>query len=230
MRLVLALVALLLGPLGPLVASPAAALDLDDVLCACADGGAAGGDHLSCLALLTQRLVANGTMTRAERSRLLARARLSPPVPCDPSGGEPLDGLAYGFGVEADRAFFGVGETVHARLLLWNFSDEDASFVFPSSSPARGCRFDVRIVDASGLALHQVSSVCDAAIGMEVVPAGSRADRAVDVPLVTMDAATGAPDGVPLPPGAYWLEASLAAIGSGVLEGHPVARLPIRVE
>jgi len=204
---------------------PAMGMDRTDLLCGCADGFRNIGDYVSCVAMLSPRLVASGELTRGERAALVRDAHGGPPAGLDCGSLDQLRPLVYGLGANADRVFYGVGETVHAELILWNQTTEEVSL--GTCLGERGAGWDLRILEASGLVVHGAPACCPFIPHLLELAPGEEYRRAVGLRLVTWNAETGEPDGVPLDPGVYWLEAVLKL---WTQEANPVVRVPIRIE
>jgi len=217
------------------LSAPLGAMDLQHLLCGCAEDALNRGDYVSCVAMLSPRLVASGQMTRAERTALVREASQGPPEDLDCTGvayGSGLDRLEpmdYGMAVQADRAFYLPGDTVRADLLLWNRTGQEARFLMAMLGD-RGCQWDVRIRDRRGI-LHQTFAPCLLATEDLVVGPGETLHHPVSLPLETLNAETGQPDGTLLEPGAYLLEATLLwSWLTGPVPTEPVARIPFRIE
>ncbi len=228
MRLTI-LLAVLLVSVAP---GSARALDLDTVRCACADGARNAGDRVACLAQMTRRLVASGQMTATERSLELRRAARAP-VPsgggCLPGAEASLAPLERGWAVMADASVMAPGGDVTARLVYWNESGDDVLLDFSQVSE-RGCWWELRLVNSAGVIVHQDAlGACADMPAQVIVASGDRWERSLVLPLATQRSEAGEPDGTPLAPDLYWLEAVIADIGSPA-PVHARGRLPVRIE
>lgn len=209
----------------------ARALDVDDVTCTCLDESMGQGDVVSCVSRLSLRLVQNGSIGRAERTRLIRdaqRGTLSPPADCGGGGAAELEPLTYGAGVHLDRAFYATGDVAQVRLEAWNRLAVPVTFRFFTQGGA-GCNWDFRIFDDADNLVHQATAIClDAPIDIEVLP-GDTYVQAVALPLVALNSEAGQPDGTPLPPGLYRVLAAFTHEGD-TRRGFTGGLAAIRIE
>ena len=217
---------LVLPPILLLIAAapPAQAYEsLDDVACACADDALNVGDYVSCFSHLSRRLVAKDAVTQQQRAEAVSQASSvdyeALELDCEAGAGAG-DRLVEGWGasLETDSPFYqaspftGRAPPARATLRQWNFTDRDAFQVNPNGGQPE-CQYSVAIVDQLGRAVRREFVTCGATFHDRDLPAPSENRADFEVPLETLNAETGQPDGTPLAPGVYRIEATWSRQG-----------------
>jgi hypothetical protein len=206
-----------------LLSAPASALEsLDEVRCLCASSNVNQGDHVSCLAKFTRRLVLLGIIDKVERANAVADASRDDldavRAGCASDEGNSLEVGGWGVGLQVGTAFYPApapsdpASAALVSLYLWNFSPADVLQTTPVA-PAGDCVYVVRIVDEAGNVVRSDDSVCLPTFGRFDMPMGSVEQRDFVLPLLALNAETGLADGTRLPSGSYRVEVSWDTLG-----------------
>lgn len=150
--------------------------------------------------------------------------------------------LDFGVGLQINRPYQAPGDTARVSLFFFNMTRQDADGSFADFGGV-GCRWDLFVRDAEGRIVWQPQVPCPltadgvfAPAGPFPFPGGTFLRYPVDLPLVYRGSETAAPDGAPLPGGAYRLQARHDYHGpmhpDGQLIGigtDPSAEVPFRI-
>lgn len=232
-----------------LAAAPGArAFDtLEEIACVCAQDAINTGDYVSCIAQFSRRLVAKEAISQAQRSEAVSRAAgvdfdaLS--ADCPAGGDGEGDGrLVSGWGVslETDSPFYqaspftGRAPPARAMLRQWNFTESGAYQVTQNDAQPE-CQYSVLVRDRLGRAVRREFVTCGATFMDRDLRAGSSALAAFEVPFEALSSEAGQPDGSPLAPGIYRIEATWSRQGpqqaprAATEGGLPLAGVAVRI-
>lgn len=163
------------------------------------------------------------------------------------TGGTPGTGITgaldFGFGVQINRPYQATRGTATATVFFFNFSGQDTEGAWVNPG-GLGCRYRIVVRDAKGNVVWNPHAFCPlttrggfAPIGPFPMPDRTMLQLPNEIPLVYDNSDTPDPDGVPLPGGAYMLEADHDFSGPAHPEGkqligiggRPSAAIPFRI-
>ena len=123
---------------------------------------------------------------------------------------------------------------MQARLRQWNFTASDAYQVNQNGGQPE-CQYTVLVRDRLGRAVRREFVSCGATFMDKDLPTGTTALAEFEVPLEALNSEAGQPDGSPLPPGVYRIEATWSRQGPQVSSrsvtegGLPLAGVAVRI-
>jgi len=156
----------------------------------------------------------------------------------------PLDKLKWGVLLQTQSPFYSVGDTATALYALYNRSAEDA-YGWSSQGGGNGCEYAFTIVNQNGEVVWEPGSIvggqffppiCTDAIVPKDLPAGSKINNSLQIPLVYQNGGGIGTLGDPLPAGFYSVRVEVEFHGPHRVQGtielglSHSASVPIQIE